>query len=207
MGEEGTSRWRRRWGGMSKPGANRKLHPVEKADFEIADALALEEESRAGRAMSRFAELGDQPPLVALSAGVFAFGLASGNRKLARTGLRMLAAHAVATAIKGLAKDRVDRTRPNVALGDSSYRLKPGDSKDGKLRSMPSGHSAGLAAVARAAGREYPDVAVPAAVAAAAVAAAQLPSGNHFPSDVAVGVGIGLASEAAVAALMGPPHQ
>ena len=191
---------------MSKAGAKRKLNPVEKADFELADRVVIDEDGVAGRALSAFAELGDQPPMIALGAGVFAFGFVSGNRKLARTGLRMLAAHAVATALKGFVKDEVDRTRPGEALGDSSYRLERGHSKDGGLRSMPSGHSAGLAAVARAASREYPQIAVPAGLAAAVVAAAQLPSGNHFASDVAAGVGIGLASEAVVAGLMGPPQ-
>ena len=191
---------------MATANAKRELHKIERADLKIADGVALDERGAANRLLSKFAELGDQPPLIALSAGVFAFGLASGNRRLARTGLRMLAAHAVATAIKGFIKDEVDRTRPGAALEDKAYKLERGHSKDGGLRSMPSGHSAGLAAVARAAGREYPEIAVPAGVAAAAIAAAQLPSGNHFSSDVAVGVGIGLASEAAVAGLMGPPQ-
>jgi membrane-associated phospholipid phosphatase len=191
---------------MTSTGASRKLHPIEKADVAIADAVALDERSAPGRFLAGLAELGDQPPLVALSAGVLASGLLLGNRKLARTGLRMLAAHAVATAAKGFVKDRIDRTRPGEALGDARYKLEPGDSRAGKMRSMPSGHSAGLAAVARAAAREYPAAAWPAGLAAAAVAAAQLPSENHFASDVAAGIGIGLASEAAVAALMGPPR-
>lgn len=206
MGQAGTSRAPRRWGGMAKADANRRLHKIEKADLRIADGVAVDDRGTAGRLLSKFAELGDQPPLIALSAGVFAYGLVAGNRKLARTGLRMLAAHAVATAIKGVVKDKVDRTRPGPALGDTSYKLERGQSKDGALRSMPSGHSAGLAAVARAFAREYPQLAVPAGAAAAAVAASQLPSGNHFATDVAAGIGIGLASEAAVAALMGPPQ-
>ncbi|WP_162888141.1 phosphatase PAP2 family protein [Sphingomonas mesophila] len=180
------------------------MHKFEKADLELAETVAIEKRSRAGRALARFAELGDQPPLITLGACVLAAGLAGGNRKLVRTGLRMLAAHAVATAAKGFIKDRVDRTRPGVALGKSPYKLEKGRSRDGRLRSMPSGHSAGLAAVARAVAREYPDLALPAGAAAASVAAAQLPSGNHFATDIAAGTAIGIASEAAVAALMGP---
>lgn len=192
---------------MTRAAANRNLHPLEKADLAAADAVVVEDEGLAGRMLGKFAELGDQPPLIALGAGVFAFGLAGGNRKLARTGLRMLAAHAVATALKGFVKDEVDRTRPGEALNGGSYKLVRGRSRNGKLRSMPSGHSAGLAAVARAVGREYPRAAAPAGLAAASVTAAQLPSGNHFVSDVAAGVAIGLVSEAAVAALMGPPKR
>ena len=181
----------------------RRLHPIEKADLEISDRVAVDGRSVPSRWLGRFAELGDQPPLIALGAGVFAYGLVGRNRKLVRTGLRMLAAHAVATALKGVIKDRVDRTRP----GEDGYRMERGKSREGRLRSMPSGHSAGLAAVARAVGREYREAAVPAGLAAVSVTAAQLPSGNHFVSDVAAGVAIGLASEAAVSALMGPPQR
>lgn len=189
---------------MTRPKSGRSLHQVERADLDVANTVTADEDGLAGRILSKVAELGDQPPLVALSSLVFAAGLYRRDRRLARTGLRMLAAHAVATAVKGFVKDEVDRTRPGEALQKDRYRLAKGRSKAGKLRSMPSGHSAGLAAVARAARREYPEVAAPAGVAAAAVTAAQLPSGNHFASDVAAGLAIGIASEALVAGLMGP---
>lgn len=191
---------------MTRPKSDRTLHKVEKADLEVAEAVAVDEDGAGGRWLSRVAELGDQPPLVALSALVLATGIVRQDRKLARTGLRMLAAHAVATAVKCFIKDEIDRTRPGEALEKDRYKLAKGRSKEGRLRSMPSGHSAGLAAVARAAGREYPKAAVPAGAAAATVTAAQLPSGNHFASDVAAGLAIGLASEALVAGLMGPPN-
>lgn len=185
---------------MSRSATTRHLHPVERADLDAAETAEVDKDSAAGRLIGKVADLGDQPPLIALSAGIFAAGLVRRDRRLARTGLRMLAAHAVATAVKCFVKDEVDRTRP----GEDDYRLTRGRSKEGRLRSMPSGHSAGLAAVARAAAREYPRSALPAAAAAGAVMAAQLPSGNHYPSDIAAGAAIGLASEAIVAGLMGP---
>ena len=69
-------------------------------------------------------------------------------------------------------------------MSNGRYRFEQGGSRAKRLSSMPSGHSAGLAAVARAAGRDYPNAAVPAAGAAATVIAAQLPAKNHFVSDL-----------------------
>lgn len=185
---------------------SRRLHPVEKIDVAVAEAVALDDKSTPGRLLSRFAELGDQPPLLILSAAVVAAGVAGGHRRLARTGMRMLAAHLVSNALKGFVKDDVDRTRPGVAIDkdDHSYRLTRGRSRTGKLRSMPSGHSAGLTAVARAFSREYPRYALPAAAAAGTVMVAQLPAGNHFASDVAAGGLVGLASDWLVDRAIGP---
>lgn len=114
----------------------------------------------------------------------------------------MLAAHSVATGIKGVIKHRIDRTRPADAMKNGRYRLDEGGSRQKRLSSMPSGHSAGIAALARAASREYPAWAPLAGAAAMTVIGAQLPSKNHFLSDLVVGTIIGIASEAAVSALM-----
>ena len=115
----------------------------------------------------------------------------------------MLAAHALATMGKLAVKDSVNRTRPG-ALNQKAYRLEQGHSRDGRLRSMPSGHSAGIVAVAGAATPDYARAILPAAGIATSIAGAQLPTKNHFLSDVLVGVGIGLAA-AALARLLIPP--
>ncbi len=179
---------------MSKKKATAKqaLRKVERTDRKVARKAAISKEEPVGDWMRRFAELGDQPPLVAISLGVIAAGLVGGHDRLRRTGLRMLTAHSLSTIAKLAVKDRVDRTRPG-ALGEKSYRLQKGASRDGRLRSMPSGHSAGIVAVAGAIAADYPRARVPGAAASAAVAAAQLPSRNHYLSDIIVGAGIGLA--------------
>ena len=184
--------------------SRRKLHPAEKADLAAARAAHVPSRTVLGRAVAWFAELGDQPPLIAAASGVLAVGAARRDYRMVRTAARMLAAHAVATAIKTVIKDRIDRSRPAAALHGGGYTLRKGDSKDAEMRSMPSGHSAGLAAVAAAVAREYPQAAVQVAMVAGSVAAAQLPSDNHFMTDVAAGLAIGLVSEQAVAVLMGP---
>lgn len=186
----------------ARPKAKRRLHPIERADLAVANASALDGRTVAARRIGTLAGLGDQPPLRILCGLTIAAGLARRDSKLVRTGLRMLAAHSVATAIKGFVKHRVDRTRPGDAMDNGRYRLDEGDSHQSRLSSMPSGHSAGVAAVARAVASEYPSAAPVAAAAATAVILAQLPAKNHFLSDVAVGTVIGIGAEAAASAVM-----
>jgi len=174
---------------------SRKLTKAEKADLKAARAAAIEPDSRAERVVAAFRGIGDQPPMTVASATVLACGLGFRDRRMARTGLRMLAALGLATLIKGAIKNNVDRTRPGEVIENGRYRLKPGSSKAKALRSMPSGHSAGAAAVFAAAAREYPGAGVPLMGAAGAIAAAQLPTRSHFVSDVAAGFAIGLAAE------------
>jgi membrane-associated phospholipid phosphatase len=185
-----------------KHSARRRLTPVEQVDLSVARRAALDKRSRTGRNIARFAELGDQPPMILLSAGVIAAGALTRNAKLARTGLRMLAAHSLTTMAKLLGKGLIDRTRPEETLRNGDYRLEEGTSKDGRLRSMPSGHSAGVTGVALAATRDYPGLAIPAASAGGAIMLAQLPSKNHFLSDIIVGATIGFLSAAIATALI-----
>ena len=186
----------------TRPKAKRRLHPIERIDLAVARAAALDGRTTVARRIGALAELGDQPPLRAVCAFAIVTGLARRDSKLLRTGLRMLAAHSVATGIKSFIKHRVDRTRPADAMNNARYRLDQGDSYEGRLSSMPSGHTAGIAAVARAVARDYPAAAPVAGAAAASVIMAQLPAKNHFLSDLAVGTIIGVAAEAAVSALM-----
>jgi len=186
---------------MPKP---RNVTQLERIDIQLADKVALNKRGLAGRWTARFAELGDQPQLIALTIGVVATGLIRRDERMTRTGLRMLTAHSLATMAKLLVKDQVDRTRPG-ALKEKSYRMEEGDSQDGRLRSMPSGHSAGAAAVAGAVAVDYLSAAAPAGLAAAAIAAAQPASRNHYVTDVLVGLGVG-AAVSGVARLLVPPQ-
>ncbi len=179
----------------------RRPSPIERLDLKVARAAALDRTTPSGRWVRRFAELGDQPPLLALCGAVVAAGVMRRDERLARTGLRMLAAHSLATMAKLLGKNSIDRTRPG-ALKEKKYRLEEGDSHDGRLRSMPSGHSAGMAAVAGAIAADYPRALVPAAAISIAVMGAQLPSRNHFLTDVVAGAAVGLAATVAARLLV-----
>jgi membrane-associated phospholipid phosphatase len=169
------------------------------ADAAAAEAALPYQGSAAMEALGRFASLGDQPPLRTLCAAVIAAGVAGGDRRLARAGIRMLVAHTLATLAKDYVKERVDRTRPR-SKGDrgKDHVPKPGRDTSKEETSFPSGHSAGAAAVARAFARDYPEYALPAYAAGGALALAQIPRCAHYPTDVGAGLAIGIAAEAVV---------
>jgi len=184
-----------------KPRRSKRLNHVERVDLEFARAVGLNRRKKSGRWIGRFADIGDQPPMMGVSLATLAVGLASRSARLRRTGLRMVAAHVIATAGKTVVKNLIDRTRPR-ALASKSYRLKKGRSEDSELRSMPSGHSAGAVALAGAIGEDFPGATPAAAAGAALIAGAQLPVRNHYLSDVAAGVLLGLAASIAARKLV-----
>jgi membrane-associated phospholipid phosphatase len=169
------------------------------ADAAVAAAMRRHEGSPLVRALEFVADLGDQPQMRILCGSVIAVGLIGGDRRLAKTGLRMLAAHTLATIVKDLVKERVDRTRPrSAAKPGKDSKPRPGRRTAKEETSFPSGHSAGAAAVARAFARDYPEHALPAYGAAAVLALAQIPRCAHYPTDVGAGLAIGVAAEKTV---------
>ena len=150
-------------------------------------------------------EIADQPPAFTLATAAMIGGLVTGRPRLARTGARVLASLAVATWIKATIKSKVVRTRPHKLLDEGHYETGLDGPDEGPYNSFPSGHTAGAMAVGRAILREYPRTRGAAYSAVAAVGAAQLPSGAHFPIDVAAGALIGLGAEAAVARFLPDP--
>ena len=124
------------------------------ADLAVTHRAAKHRHDPLVKAAGAAAEIADQPPLIALSAGTALVGLVTRRPDLVRGGLRMLAAHGVATGIKTLIKHRVDRTRPKKALDDGEHRFELGRTHDHDLNSFPSGHLAGAVAVSRAAAHE-----------------------------------------------------
>jgi undecaprenyl-diphosphatase len=178
------------------------LEDAARADVATTHQAAQVRHTWPVRIAGAASELADQPPLVALSLATIALGAVLRRRDVARGGVRMLAAHALATGIKTVLKTNIDRTRPVKALSEGHHIGKGTGTKDTDLNSFPSGHTAGAVAVAQAAARDMPEIAVPARVAAAAAAAIQMPRGKHYISDVLAGAAIGLASEWAVSAAM-----
>ncbi len=177
------------------------LSRIEAADIAVAKATAPVEDTVLGRAVGKLGKLGDQPPMITLALLTAAAGVLRNDRRLARAGVRMLIAHALATGMKALVKRSVDRSRPSLLLERGHYEAHPGGSDDHDMTSFPSGHTAGVIAVARAFSRDYPEYAATGAAAALGLSLIQVPRRAHYLSDVVAGAALGLISNAIVAAV------
>lgn len=173
------------------------LSPPERLDIAALEALGPLLRRRWSRRLGALGNLADEPPLLALSVTTGLAGVLGGNRALRRASGRMLLAHALATALKTLGKNRIDRSRPDALLDKARYRMAWGRSRKAALRSFPSGHTAGAFALAGAFAREVPRARAPAYLAAGILGALQVLRHAHFPGDVAAGAVLGLAAKAA----------
>lgn len=172
------------------------LQPIENADASVADTVAPYRKTPVIRTVSFVSKLGDQPPLRALCGVMFLVGAVGRSSRLMKASLRMLAAHTLATAAKNFVKNRIDRRRPDARRTSDDTRLTPGTSSAKEDTSFPSGHSAGAIAVACAFAREFPQHKLTALTIGGTLSVAQITRGKHYPSDVAAGTMIGIASEA-----------
>ena len=143
----------------------------------------------------KLGQLGNEPPLIFLSAAVLAVGVIGGRPALRRAAVRMATAHFFTILFKEWGKNHVDRSRPEEQLKDGHYHRTSGHSKDPDLRSFPSGHTAGAVAVARAFSRDVPHYARPAQSAAALIGLLQIVRRAHYPGDIIVGGLGGVAAE------------
>lgn len=180
------------------------LNDVERADLAVARAAAPIDATPAGHMFGLVGMLGDQPPLRALTIALIAAGAVRRDRRLALAGARMLVAHTLATLAKTQVKRRVDRSRPELLIGEGHYEAHRGDSDEHDMTSFPSGHTAGSIAVAAAAARVYPQAGPAAIGAAMLVSVAQIPRRAHFVSDVVAGAAIGLVAERLIATVWPP---
>ena len=174
------------------------------ADAAAVEAVEPYRKTRGVKALAWLSELGDQPQMRVLCGAVIAAGLAGPSKRMTRAGIRMLAAHTLATTAKNLIKERIDRTRPRSRVGEHGHRIKAGRSDTKEETSFPSGHSAGAAAVARAYAREFPGHKAAAFAGAGAIALAQVPRCAHYPTDVGAGLALGLVAEALLDPLLEP---
>jgi membrane-associated phospholipid phosphatase len=179
---------------------------VEKADVELGAKIASKRDHPVSKAAGAASKIGDQGPLYAISAGVLIVGLTSRDRRLAGSGVSMLAAVAAADLSKRLTKGLVRRTRPHVLLDEGRYETDAGGSEKKAEQSFPSGHTACSVAAARALAHNYPGAGAAAGLAAVAIGISRIAKGAHWPLDVAGGAVIGLVAEAVSAALLNAPQ-
>ena len=168
-------------------------HPLVAPDLILTKAaMGLRRRARVRRVMGASEAL-DQMPLAALSAGVLAAGAGTGKRQLRQAGLRMLFGLGLASALKGIGKGLVTRTRPTEIGERGTHRFEVATDTDGALQAFPSGHTAGAVAVISPLATAAPAAAVPLAAAAGGLIALKLVRGDHYPSDLLAGAVIGLA--------------
>jgi membrane-associated phospholipid phosphatase len=172
--------------------------PIEEADVAVSEKAVRFADSPLVTAIGELSDFSDQEPLYAATGAVIVTGLLMRDEKLVRAGTRMLAAHLLATALRGVVKQMVDRTRPDAAARKGQYHMGSGERYERDFNSFPSGHTAGALAVAMAFSREYPGQAPAALALAGAAGAAQIVRCSHFPSDVAAGALVGATAELAV---------
>jgi membrane-associated phospholipid phosphatase len=169
-------------------------------DKRVRKAVLPYRHSPSVRAIDWVSKVGDQAQMRVVAGGVVLLGVARGNPRMIGAGIRMLAAHELATAGKDWLKRRVVRTRPRSPVSEGAQKPHPGHDTRKEKSSFPSGHSAGAMASARAFGAVYPAHALAAEAAAGAIGLARIPSCKHYPSDVAAGAAVGAAASAVVGA-------
>ncbi len=108
----------------------------------------------------------------------------------------MLALVAASAVVNGPLKWIFRRPRPGQEIIQLTRALR----RMPITTSFPSGHAASAAAYATGVAVEWPQVALPIAIAAAGVAYSRVHVGVHYPGDVVAGVAIGIAAGAATAA-------
>jgi len=178
---------------MTKP-----AKPLFKIDKKAKALFKPYKDSAPVKVLDTLGDVGDQLQLRVLCSGLIGLGVLRADWRMMRAGVRMLLAHELATFVKGVVKERVDRTRPRSTQSRKASRPHKGRSTAKEQQSFPSGHSAGAVAVASAFASVYPAYRAPAMAAAGAVALVQVPTCAHYPSDVAAGSAIGAASNGAL---------
>nr|WP_314444963.1 phosphatase PAP2 family protein [uncultured Sphingomonas sp.] len=181
--------------------------PVEELDAAIADTL-IPHVGRSGvRALGAISDLTDQEPLYAAGAATLVVAAMMRDGRTWRAGTRIVASHLLATGLRGIVKQMVDRTRPDAAAERGEYVLREGQRRETDFNSFPSGHTAGAVAVACAVGHAYPASRQVALGLAAAAGVAQVVRSRHYVTDVVAGAMIGWAADVLVGALIDRAEQ
>ena len=180
---------------MSEPTGFKPLTKfLFRLDTRAREAVLPHRHSRPVKAVDWLSKIGDQPQMRMVAGGVVLLGLARRDARMVGAGVRMLAAHELATAAKDWTKQNVVRTRPRNPAAGGAHKPHAGHDTRKEESSFPSGHAAGATASALAFAQGYPSQAPAAAAAAGMVALARIPSCKHSPSDVAAGAAIGAGS-------------
>jgi membrane-associated phospholipid phosphatase len=165
----------------------RLLTGLRDADRSLSKGTASRIPPRVGTVLSALEEIAESAKLWCGAAAAMAWLGGRGGRKAAVTGL---AALTVAQLISnGLGKQVADRPRPPKEwFPHDEVEDRPGSS------SFPSGHTAAAVAFTAAVAPTWPAAGAACALPTAMVALERVQSGAHYPTDVAAGAAVGLAS-------------
>ncbi|MEW2051771.1 phosphatase PAP2 family protein [Streptomyces sp. NPDC005476] len=165
----------------------RLLAEIRETDRHLAQRLAANTPPALHRALSAVEETAEGTKLWCGAAAVMAWLGGWRGRKAAAAGM---AAVTVAQVVSnGVCKQLADRPRPPKAWFPHDEAEDRPDSS-----SFPSGHTAAAVAFTAAVAPAWPLAGALCTVPAAMVAVERVQSGAHYPSDVAAGAAIGLAS-------------
>lgn len=183
---------------------------VWRADIAVRTALrgSAAQESALAQASARAGNWWGGPGIIWFGAVIWLGARAMHRRTISRIGLRGLEALAVASAASGIAKGVAGRARPFVGGEPWHWEFNHGWT-DARFFSMPSGHTTATAAFAVAvllATTSWPAprraaISLPLLLGAALVAWARLFTDQHWLSDVAVGIFLGVVSAILLARL------
>ena len=175
--------------------------PANAPELAAARAVARHADPALERLLAAVAPLADKKVLFAASAAFWAASRLAGGG-MSRASRRRAADHvlrcaAASAALTYLLKRAVDRERPNRAVAQDPRRGIP--RFGAPLNSFPPGHALPLGAVVAATSRMAPAPVRPFLwPAAVALAATRFLLLAHWPTDIAAGLGIGVALERAV---------
>ncbi|MGV9248948.1 phosphatase PAP2 family protein [Streptomyces sp. NPDC003710] len=165
----------------------RLLTGLREADRVVTQRAASRIPRRVGKVLSAVEEAAESTKLWCGAAAAMAWLGGWRGRKAAATGM---AALVVAQLVSnGLCKQLADRPRPPKEWFPHHEVDDRPDSS-----SFPSGHTAAAVAFTAAVAPTWPAVGAVCALPAGLVALERVQSGAHYPSDVAAGAAIGLAS-------------
>ena len=173
---------------------------VLRFDKRVRKTVLPRRDSLPVKAIDWVSKIGDQAQMRLVAGGVMLAGAVRRDAKMFGAGVRMLAAHELATSAKVWVKDHVVRTRPRNPAKNGAHKLHKGHDTRKEKSSFPSGHAAGAAATTSAFAAVYPAHGLAARGAAGVVALGRIPACKHYPSDVIAGTAIGVAAAAVVGA-------
>lgn len=116
-------------------------------------------------------------------------GIATGNKDLRNSGLRIAETVIISSVLTELAKRGASRNRPSFTYKGIIHAYRPGNDD----KSLPSGHTALAFSLATSVSLEFKKwyIAVPAYAWAGSVAYSRMYLGAHYPSDVLAGALVG----------------